>query len=119
MHNHIENMSKSYISVLQSLSIRIEHLESKALAMKLGARTDKEHDAWVDFNNKMQIIKDEYYIETLNAAEQKLLDIRFENQYGGTYSEGDHTVLAILAFVRSEEEKRIVGHLLRDFEESM
>jgi hypothetical protein len=110
-------MSKSYISVLQSLNTRIMHLESKALAMKLGARTEEEHDAWVEMNNKMREIKDKYYIEKLDASDQTLFDTSFEDHYGAKFTESDYIVPAILNFVKSEAEKRIVGHLLREYEE--
>jgi hypothetical protein len=113
----IGDMSKSYISVLQSLNTRIMHLESKALAMKLGTRTEAEEDARIELNVKMREIKDKYYIEKLDADDQSLLDGRFIREYGVKATESDDFVPAILTFVGSEAEKRIVGHLLREYEE--
>ncbi len=110
-------MSKSYISVLQSLNTRIKHLESKALAMKLGARTEEEQDARIELNNKMREIKHKYYIEELDASDRSLLDASFIHEYGVKPTESDDFVPAILTFVKSEAEKRIVGHLLREYEE--
>lgn len=112
-------MNQQVLSILHSLSSRLDKLEKKGTATKLGMNNGDD-DARVSFHQNLRAVEEKYYIEELSIDEERLLNTSFEDKYGGKLTINQDDILpALLIFVDDSDEtkKRIVGHLIRMYDQ--